>query len=229
LHEAAEPGVLHEVSGRAEIESPHRILVGLEHGHHDDLGRAACVLDIADEVVAQAIAEIEVDQHHVEIVFAHEAASLPQRVGLCDDDGPLVAHELLRHHPPRVGIVIDHRDTHRPPFLSRQEVGPDRWRALMGGEVKLALRCRGRHRKLDLRCCCEHNASFVCALGCGSEYRQMTHAAKRNCSTLGTKLRPYPVLTTAKWACVGAASLVSASCFAPAANAVGTKYLTERE
>lgn len=120
----AEPGVLDEVARGTQLEGAQHLLVVFHHGDDDGLGRGPHGLHHVQQLEALAVAQVQVDQHHVELVLANGLAPLSNTSGLGHDQGARVVHDFLGNDHADVGIVIDQQHAHGLVGLARQIVWP---------------------------------------------------------------------------------------------------------
>ncbi len=144
LREVAEPGVLDQVTIGSQSEGVHRMLVVFAGGDHHHLGLRPHRLDLLDQVVAIAIAQIEVDHQHVELVHRHPAPALLEATGLRHQVDAVVGQQLLRDHVPDVGIVVHQQHAHGLHGLPHHEVGPHGGLVGVHRELPAERRHRGR-------------------------------------------------------------------------------------
>jgi len=125
LREVAEPGILDQVAGGAKFERMQRMLLVLHRRHHHRLGHRVHGLHVLDQLKARAIAQVQIDQHDVELVLGDQPPALAQRACLADQMDACVGQQLLRNDAPHVGVVVDQDHPGRLFGLPGQKVRPE--------------------------------------------------------------------------------------------------------
>ena len=126
LGKVAEAVVLEQIAHGPELEGVQGVLVIGQCRDDDHLHQRIFLPHLLDQTEAAAVAQVQVDQQHIEWLAPRHGACFAQALRLSHQLDAGIGQQFAGHHPAQVGVIVDQQHAHRLIGLTDQMARPGR-------------------------------------------------------------------------------------------------------